>query len=83
MPGGGTSAIRRDGKRGLVTDVSPIFLTYFMVDWEVAAQSPTDTDCISCGAKMMAVEPVTDKKGAAFGGLVCHKCKTVLWTRKA
>jgi len=31
----------------------------------------------------MNVEPVRDKKGAVFDGIVCHKCKTLLWTRKS
>ena len=30
----------------------------------------------------MSVEPVKDKKGVVFEGLVCHKCKTVIWARK-
>jgi hypothetical protein len=31
---------------------------------------------------MMSVEPMRDKKGVVFEGLVCHKCKTVLWARR-
>ena len=31
---------------------------------------------------MVTVEPLSDNKGAAFDGLVCHTCKTVLWARR-
>ena len=60
---------------------SLIFYTYFMVKWQEVAQSPSKTSCLSCGRPMMSVEPVKDKKGAVYSGLVCHECKTVLWTK--
>lgn len=78
---GDLGAIRRDPERGLTTEVSPLFLTYFMVEWANVSQSPSKTRCVSCGGQMLAVEPVRDKKGVAFAGIVCHKCKTILWTR--
>ncbi|MDG6915730.1 MAG: hypothetical protein JRM86_01030 [Nitrososphaerota archaeon] len=81
MSGPSTGALRRDAERGLTTDVPPLFLTYFMVDWGEVAQSPSETDCLSCGGKMMAVERIRDKKGSAFDGIVCHGCKAVLWTK--
>lgn len=59
-----------------------IHFTYFMVDWSKVSQSPSAVKCFSCGGEMMSVEPVKDKKGVVFDGIVCHKCKTVLWTRK-
>jgi hypothetical protein len=84
---GGSSApkgvIYRDAKSGLRTEVSPLFLTYFMLDWSEVSQSPSATKCVSCGGAMMGVEPVRDKKGKVFEGIVCHNCKTVLWTRKS
>jgi hypothetical protein len=58
------------------------YYTYHMMDWEKLAQEPSETTCMSCGGKMMRVEPVIDKKGDVFEGLVCHSCKTVLWSRK-
>lgn len=61
---------------------SLIYFTYFMVDWPKVSQSPSPVKCFSCGGEMMSVEPVKDKKGVVFDGIVCHKCKTVLWTRK-
>ena len=67
---------------GLRTDVSPLFLTYFMMDWGKVSQAPSSAKCFSCGGAMMSVEPVRDRKGVVFGGIVCHKCKTLLWTKK-
>jgi uncharacterized protein with PIN domain len=55
--------------------------TYYMMDWSKLSQEPSSTSCMSCGEKMMSVEPIIDKKGVVFEGLVCHKCKTVLWAR--
>lgn len=55
---------------------------YFMMDWGKVSQGPSATKCLSCGGEMMSVEPVRDKKGLAYDGLVCHNCKTLLWTRK-
>ncbi len=60
-----------------------IYYTYYMLDWGKLFQRPSETNCLSCGEKMMTVEPVKDRKGLVFEGLVCHKCKTVLWARKA
>jgi hypothetical protein len=78
-PGG---IIRRDAKTGLTTTVSPLFLTYFMMNWAEVSQTPSSVKCLSCGGEMMSVEPVRDKKGVVFEGIVCHKCKTLLWSRK-
>jgi len=52
------------------------------MDWGKVKQTPSQTRCLSCGGEMMEVEPVRDKKGLVYEGLVCHKCKTVLWARK-
>ncbi len=71
----------RDADSRLRTDVSPLFLTYFMIDWKRISQSPSSNMCLSCGGEMMSVEPVRDKKGVVFDGIVCHKCKTLLWSR--
>ena len=76
------SIIRRDAKMGLITTVSPLFLTYFMMNWGEVSQTPSNVKCVSCGGAMMSVEPVRDKKGAVFEGIVCHSCKTLLWNRK-
>ena len=59
-----------------------MYQTYFMMDWGKVAQEPSPTKCISCGGMMMAVEPARDKKGVVFDGIVCHKCKTLLWSRR-
>ncbi len=59
-----------------------IFLTYHMVNWDEVSQSPSSIRCVACGGPMMAVEAVKDKKGAVYEGLVCHRCRTLLWNRK-
>ena len=61
---------------------SLLHTTYYMVNWDDVAQKPSKTKCMQCGGPMLLVEPVKDKKGAVFEGLVCHKDKTVLWARK-
>ena len=61
---------------------SLMYQTYFMMDWSKVSQEPCATKCMACGGAMMTVEPVRDKKGVVFDGLVCHKCKTVIWARK-
>jgi len=75
------SPVERDEK-GLKTGLSPLFLTYFMLDWTKVEQTPASTKCMSCGGAMMNVEPMRDKKGVVFDGLVCHGCKTLLWSRR-
>lgn len=75
-------AVYRDAESGLRTNVSPLFLTYYMMDWGKVSQSPSATRCVNCGVAMSSVEPVRDKKGVVFEGLVCHKCKTLLWSRR-
>jgi len=61
---------------------SLIFYTYYFMDWSKVSQSPSTTKCFYCGGEMMTVEPVRDKKGVVFTGVVCHKCKTLLWSRE-
>ncbi|MDA4118509.1 MAG: hypothetical protein OK455_09225 [Thaumarchaeota archaeon] len=58
------------------------YYTYHMVDWSTVLQAPSLIKCVSCGGTMMNVEPVRDKKGVVFEGLVCHGCKTVIWARR-
>jgi hypothetical protein len=59
-----------------------IHFTYHMMEWEKLSQAPSTTKCFSCGGSMMSVEPIRDKKGVVFDGLVCHKCKSVIWARR-
>jgi hypothetical protein len=61
---------------------SLIHYTYYYMDWSKVSQSPSATRCASCGRGMLEVEPVRDKKGVVFEGLVCHSCRTLLWSRK-
>jgi hypothetical protein len=74
------SAVERDEK-GLKTGISPLYLTYFMLDWTGIAQAPADIECMTCAGQMVKAEPVRDKKGAVFDGIVCHHCKAVIWSR--
>ena len=67
-----------------IDDTSALkYYTYFMMNWHELRQEPSETKCVSCGEKMLSVEPVVDKNGLVFEGLVCHRCKTVLWARKS
>jgi len=59
-----------------------IYYTYYMMNWGEVSQAPSEVKCLSCGGAMMSVEPVRDKKGVVFEGIVCHTCKTLLWNRK-
>jgi hypothetical protein len=59
-----------------------MYQTYFMMDWGKVSQAPSTTKCLSCDGAMMSVEPARDKKGVVFDGIVCHKCKTLLWSRR-
>jgi hypothetical protein len=59
-----------------------MYYTYHMMDWGTLSQKPSETRCLLCGEAMMEVEPIRDKKGVVFEGLVCHRCKTVLWARR-
>ena len=61
---------------------SLIFQTYFMIDWGKVAQGPSEDRCVKCGGPMMKVEEVRDKKGAIYGGRVCHGCRAVYWLRE-
>lgn len=63
------------------TDVSPIFLTYFMVRWEAVQQHETEQRCQTCGGPLSRTEEVVDGKGARYEGFVCHSDKQVTWVR--
>jgi hypothetical protein len=61
---------------------SLMYYTYYMMHWETLSQEPSETKCLACGRAMMKIEPVIDKKGVIFDGIVCHSCKTVLWAKR-
>jgi hypothetical protein len=65
----------------LKTDVSPMFLTYFMLDWSKIGQESSDQKCTECGGTMRATEPLIDKTGLAYVGYVCHSDKRVIWVK--
>jgi uncharacterized protein with PIN domain len=60
---------------------SLVHFTYYMMDWAKLAQKRSATRCISCGGQMMSVEPIRDRRGTEYEGLVCHSCKSLLWSR--
>jgi hypothetical protein len=63
------------------SDISPLYLTYFMVRWEEVEQAESDQKCTDCGHPLMKTEVVTSDKGGSFEGYVCHSDKRVTWVR--
>jgi hypothetical protein len=63
------------------TNVSPVFLTYFMIEWDKIEQYDTDQKCTECGRPMKRTENVTDDKGQNYEGYVCHADRRVTWVR--
>lgn len=64
------------------TDVSPMYLTYFMMDWTKIGQGPSGEMCTECSKPMNVTEEVIDQKGTRYRGYVCHNDKRVLWVRE-
>ena len=65
----------------MITNVSPMWLTYYMLKWDEVEQHPSDQKCTLCGKPMMRTEIVTDDKGTNYEGFVCHQDKQVTWVR--
>ncbi len=63
------------------SDISPMFLTYFMLKWDEVRQSDCDQKCTDCGGPLKRTEPVEDKKGQRYEGYVCHSDKRVTWVK--
>lgn len=63
------------------SDVSPMWLTYFMVNWSVVRQYDSDQRCTECGRAMKKTEPFTYGEGSGYEGYVCHADKRVTWVR--
>jgi hypothetical protein len=59
-----------------------LFRTYFMVDWTAVRQTGSDLRCVTCGGQMKGVEPIRDKRGLVYDGLVCHNCKALFWLKR-
>ena len=62
-------------------NVSPMFLTYYMVKWEDVKQQESNLKCVLCGKQLMQTELITDQKGTDYEGYVCHSDKQVTWSR--
>lgn len=65
------------------TDVSPMWLTYHMVDWKKVRQEEAEQKCTLCGRPLMRTEKVTDGRGPAYEGYVCHADRQVTWVKSA
>ncbi len=63
------------------SEVSPMWLTYFMVKWEEVRQQETNQKCTDCGKSLSRTEVFEDGKGRKFEGYVCHKDRRVTWVR--
>ncbi len=63
------------------TDISPMWLTYHMLDWGAVKQEESDQKCTLCGRPLMRTETVTDGRGPEFVGYVCHQDKQVTWLK--
>ena len=64
------------------TDVSPMWLTYYMVDWRTVSQEESELKCTLCGLPLMKTEIVTDGRGPGYAGYVCHADKQVTWVKE-
>jgi hypothetical protein len=63
------------------TNVSPMWLTYFMVKWDDVQQQVSDQKCTLCGRLLSRTEFIEDEKGQKYEGYVCHPDKQVTWVR--
>lgn len=63
------------------SNVSPMFLTYFMMNWDEVGQEVTGQRCTECGRFLSKTEVVEDGKGQKYEGYVCHTDKRVTWLR--
>jgi len=63
------------------SNISPMFLTYFMVRWEDVKQTPSEQKCTECGSPLSRTEEVVDEKGLKYEGYVCHADKRVTWLK--
>ena len=79
--GRGFSIAKAAVGEGLKTDVSPMWLTYFMVSWERVKQHDSDQRCTECGKPMKRTEPFTDVRGVSYEGYVCHEDRRVTWVK--
>ncbi|HUI23480.1 MAG TPA: hypothetical protein VLY82_03700 [Nitrososphaerales archaeon] len=64
------------------SNISPMWLTYYMMKWAEVEQTPSDQKCTMCGQQLMKTETITDEKGMNYEGYVCHADKQVTWMRK-
>ena len=63
------------------TDVSPMHMTYFMMNWDKVKQILSDQKCSQCGRTMNLVEQPLDYKGQKYHGYVCHTDKRLIWVK--
>jgi len=65
----------------LKTNISPMWLTYFMIKWDEVKQNESDQKCTVCGKPLKKTEAITDEKGRRYEGFVCHIDKQVTWVK--
>lgn len=65
----------------IIANDDPTYRTYHSIDWKDARQAPSETRCVACGAPMLKLDPIRNKAGASYEGLVCHECKVVFWLK--
>lgn len=57
-----------------------IFTTYYMVDWGKVRTVKVQEKCVQCGEQLYSTE-VEDREGKKYTGVVCHRCKRVIWLK--
>ncbi|MDG6920235.1 MAG: hypothetical protein JRN44_00560 [Nitrososphaerota archaeon] len=65
------------------SDVSPMWLTYHMVDWKTVSQEETELRCTLCGGRLMKTEVFTGETSQGFVGYVCHADRHVTWVKES
>ena len=63
------------------SDVSPIFLTYHMVDWKKVQHDESDQTCQTCGGPLKRTEEVVDERGNRYEADVWPRDWQVAWVR--
>jgi hypothetical protein len=58
-----------------------IYVTYYMIEWDKVKQELSEMKCVECGNALYETEYFEDKRKKRFRGMVCHKCRRVLWLK--
>jgi ribosomal protein S27AE len=63
------------------TEVSPMHMTYFMMNWDKEKQTSSNQKCSQCGKTMNLAEQSIDYRGKEYVGYVCHTDKRLIWVK--